>query len=78
MDLPRSALAADCLVEPNPSQAPVSNVLRATRYTNRPATCVQPLFETSSIARSEREAAVWVFVLAFGLVSRLRRRGSSR
>jgi hypothetical protein len=78
MDLPRSALAADCMVEPNPSQESVSNILSAPRYSNPPSYCVQPLFETSSIARSEREAAVWVFVLAFGLVSRLRRRGSAR
>jgi hypothetical protein len=78
MNLPRYALTADCLVEPNPSQEVVSNVYRATRYTNPPPECVQPLFETSSVARSERETAVWIFVLAFGLVSRLRRRGSGR
>jgi len=76
MNLPRYELTADCVVQPNPSQKVVSNVLRATRYTNPP--CALPLFETSSVARSEQEAAVWVFALAFGLVARLRRRGSGR
>ncbi len=78
MNLPRYQLTADCSVEPNPSQQSVSNAVRATRYTNPPAECVQPLFETSSVAHSDREAAVWIFVLAFGVVSRLRRRGSGR
>lgn len=76
MNLPRYQLTADCLVEPNDSQAPVSNAIRAVKFTNAPDYCVQPLFETAAAHRPPREAAVWVLALGFGFAARLRRRRS--
>ena len=76
MNLPRSALSADCIVEPNASQASVSNAVRAVKFTNPPDDCVLPIFETGLVAKPRRDALLWLAVVAYGLVARLRRRRS--
>jgi hypothetical protein len=75
LDLPKSALSADCVVSLNASQERVSQALRATRAVNRPLSCPQPLFVTGSAAGTEREVLAWLFALGIASSSRLRRRG---
>lgn len=74
LDLPRDALSADCTVTLNSSQATVSNALEAPRYTNRPSTCEQPIFQTGLAGSSHREELAWVGLLGFVAFSRWRRR----
>jgi hypothetical protein len=45
MNLPYSALDADCIVEPAVDEGPVDNLLQAEQYENPP--CAEPLFSSS-------------------------------
>jgi hypothetical protein len=74
LDLPRAALSADCIVEPNQAQETVSNAVRAVHFTNPPASCPQPVFESSVVGRSRNEYAAWLGALAWAMLARLRRR----
>lgn len=71
MNLPATALDADCVVEPAASQAPVSNFLQATRMKNPP--CEPPLF-----TGSPTPALFFGGLFGAWLARRSRRRGRPR
>lgn len=78
MRLPREALSMDCNVAAATEQQAVSSLLLAPRASNRPAGCVEPIFQ-SRVAREEaspRTTASWALGLfaALAVVRRLRRR----
>jgi hypothetical protein len=75
LDLPREALAMDCVLEPAATQTPVSQLIQATKRKNLPAFCDEAVFE-SRIAPSPptRGAALLAMAAALGLLC-LRRRG---
>jgi uncharacterized protein DUF2330 len=74
LNLPRTALDADCVVEPNLDQGVVSPALIASRAENSP--CPPGLFSSSLSPASPRRLGEWLFGAALGLA--LLRRGLAR
>jgi hypothetical protein len=77
LDLPKEVLGMDCVVVPADSQEEVSNQLRATKASDRPAGCEEVIFE-SRFARGVPGRAGMLLFLAAGVLSLLvRRRGAA-
>jgi len=74
LELPRSALSQDCVVEQVAADE-VSNRPVARRIQNRPDYCETPIFESSLVGRSNLERGLWIALFGFAALSRLRRRG---
>lgn len=74
LELPREALSQDCVVVASESQTAVSNQLVATKFTNPPSTCAQPVFESRLASGSPSRVNVWLSVLAVMALHGLRRR----
>jgi hypothetical protein len=72
MNLPRAALSSDCVVAPNESQQEVSQFIRAVKRENLPASCPEPVFESTFV--SERGLFAWLIMAGLGVAARVRRR----
>jgi hypothetical protein len=75
LDLPKEALSMDCTVVPSDSQTEVSNQVRARHSKDRPSGCEEPVFE-SKLARGLPERGALAFLILFGGLLWLRRRGA--
>jgi hypothetical protein len=76
LELPRSALTSDCVIE-QVGATTVGNDLVARRFTHAPKACTQPVFESGVVGRTQRERALWLALFGFAALSRLRRRASA-